>query len=65
MRLRQLRKLEEIELRREQDGLLAERAELDALLGDEALMWRRIADEVGGDRRAVRAADAARPAGGR
>jgi topoisomerase IV subunit A len=47
MRLRQLRKLEEIELRREQEGLLAERADLDALLGNEGLTWRRIADEVG------------------
>ena len=46
MRLRQLRKLEEIELRREQESLLAERAGLDALLGSDALMWRRIADEV-------------------
>ena len=47
MRLRQLRKLEEIELRREQEGLLAERADLDALLGDEGLSWRRIAEEIG------------------
>ena len=46
MRLRQLRKLEEIELRREQGNLLAERTDLDALLGGEALMWRRIADEA-------------------
>src|SRR5512144_2037709 len=46
MRLRQLRKLEEIELRREQENLFAERADLEALLGDEALMWRRIADEA-------------------
>ena len=47
MRLRQLRKLEEIELRREQEGLLADRADLDALLGDEGLSWRRIAEEIG------------------
>ena len=46
MRLRQLRKLEEIELRRERESLLAERVDLDALLGGEALMWRRIADEA-------------------
>ena len=44
MRLRQLRKLEEIELRREQAGLLAERAELDALLAD-------MAADVAADRR--------------
>jgi topoisomerase-4 subunit A len=46
MRLRQLRKLEEIGLRREQESLLAERADLDALLGDEGLTWRRIAGEI-------------------
>jgi topoisomerase-4 subunit A len=46
MRLRQLRKLEEITLISERDGLLEERAGLDALLGDEALLWRRIGDEV-------------------
>ncbi len=37
MRLRQLRKLEEITLISERDGLLAERDGLDALLGNEAL----------------------------
>ncbi|MBL8667235.1 MAG: DNA topoisomerase IV subunit A [Rhodospirillales bacterium] len=46
MRLRQLRKLEEIVLITERDGLLAERAGLDALLADEGLLWRRIAEEV-------------------
>jgi topoisomerase-4 subunit A len=46
MRLRQLRKLEEIELRREQSALEAERADLDALLEDEGLTWRRIAEEL-------------------
>lgn len=46
MRLRQLRKLEEITLISERAGLLAERAGLDALLGDESLLWRRIHDEV-------------------
>ncbi len=60
MRLRQLRKLEEIELRREQEGLLAERADLDALLGDEGLSWRRIAEEIGANRRALRQGDRSR-----
>jgi len=46
MRLRQLRKLEEIELKREQAGLLAERDELEALLADEGLAWAKIAGEV-------------------
>jgi topoisomerase-4 subunit A len=36
MRLRSLRKLEEMELRREQEKLLAEQAELEALLGSTA-----------------------------
>lgn len=36
MRLRSLRKLEEMELRREQEKLLAEQAELDALVGSAA-----------------------------
>jgi topoisomerase-4 subunit A len=36
MRLRSLRKLEEMELRREQEKLLAEQAELDALVGSTA-----------------------------
>ena len=46
MRLRQLRKLEEIALITERDGLLAERAGLEALLADEGLLWRRIAEEI-------------------
>jgi topoisomerase-4 subunit A len=46
MRLRSLRRLEEMELRRERDDLLAERADLGALLADPALQWARIADEV-------------------
>ncbi|MFO1113137.1 MAG: DNA topoisomerase IV subunit A [Rhodospirillales bacterium] len=46
MRLRQLRKLEEIALVTERDGLLAEREGLAALLADEGLAWRRIGEEV-------------------
>ncbi len=51
-RLRSLRRLEEMELRAERDALAAERAELLALLGDAALQWARIAEEL----RAVRKA---------
>src|SRR3546814_15667710 len=40
MRLRALRKLEEIEIRREHDALSAEQAELRELLADEAKQWR-------------------------
>ena len=46
MRLRSLRKLEEMELLREQDALMRERAELDDLLGSDALQWKKIAAEL-------------------
>jgi topoisomerase-4 subunit A len=46
MRLRSLRKLEEMELRRERDALQDERTGLIALLGDEALQWGRISAEL-------------------
>ncbi|NNU81530.1 DNA topoisomerase IV subunit A [Halovulum dunhuangense] len=46
MRLRSLRKLEEMELRRERDALTAERADIVALLDDEGMQWDRIADQL-------------------
>ena len=46
MRLRALRRLEEIELRAERDRLLAERADLSALLEGEGLQWARIAEQL-------------------
>ena len=46
MRLRALRKLEEIELRAERDALLEERAGLEAMLGSEDAQWSRISDEL-------------------
>nr|WP_207186653.1 DNA topoisomerase IV subunit A [Rhodobaculum claviforme] len=46
MRLRALRRLEEIALRREYDALRAERAGLEELCASEALQWRRIAQEL-------------------
>ncbi|WP_273691100.1 DNA topoisomerase IV subunit A [Ketogulonicigenium vulgare] len=46
MRLRSLRRLEEIELVNERDALQAERAGLHALMGDEKLQWSRISDEL-------------------
>jgi len=46
MRLRSLRRLEEMELRRERDGLLVEKADLEDLLADEVLQWGRIADQI-------------------
>ncbi|PXW74466.1 DNA topoisomerase IV subunit A [Blastomonas natatoria] len=42
MRLRSLRKLEEMELRREHDALLAEQAELEELLADPGLQKKRL-----------------------
>ncbi|MDT0681402.1 DNA topoisomerase IV subunit A [Roseicyclus sp. F158] len=46
MRLRSLRRLEEMELRRERDELTEERAGLMDLLGSEELQWQRIAAEL-------------------
>jgi topoisomerase-4 subunit A len=46
MRLRSLRRLEEMELRRERDDLMKERADLDDLIADPALQWKRIASEL-------------------
>jgi topoisomerase-4 subunit A len=46
MRLRNLRKLEEMEIRAERDALSEERAGLVALLADEGAQWARIADEI-------------------
>ncbi len=46
MRLRSLRRLEEIELRREFDELTLERADLEDLLADEGRQWATIADQL-------------------
>ncbi|PTW97670.1 DNA topoisomerase IV subunit A [Pararhodobacter aggregans] len=46
MRLRSLRRLEEMELRRERDELMKERQELQDLLDDPGLQWTRIAQEL-------------------
>ncbi len=46
LRLRALRRLEEMALRAERDALIAERAGLDDLLGSEKLQWKRIAAEL-------------------
>jgi len=47
MRLRALRKLEEMEIRREHDGLTKERKEIGLLLKSEDQQWQRIAGEIG------------------
>jgi topoisomerase-4 subunit A len=46
MRLRNLRKLEEMEIRAEREALIAERTGLAALIASEAAQWSRIADEL-------------------
>ena len=46
MRLRSLRRLEEMELRRERDDLLAEQAGLSGMLASEDSQWSKIAEEL-------------------
>ena len=46
MRLRSLRRLEEMEIRREHDKLSKEKRGLDALMGSEAKRWSAIAKEI-------------------
>ena len=49
-RRRSLRRLEEMELKRELDGLTAEKADIEALLASEPMQWKRVTQEI----RAVR-----------
>ncbi len=51
MRLRSLRRLEEMEIRREHAALEAERAALQALLDEPARRWARIAADLAGMRK--------------
>ena len=46
MRLRSLRRLEEMELIRERDALMEERAGLEDLLAEDGLQWARITEEL-------------------
>src|SRR5262249_3861316 len=46
MRLRNLRKLEEIEIRKEDKDLRAERKEIKGLLGSEQAQWKKVAAEI-------------------
>ena len=46
MRLRSLRKLEEFEIRKEFDGLTAEKGQIEALLASDAKQWQTIKWEV-------------------
>jgi len=46
MRLRSLRRLEEMELVKERDELMAERADLEDLLASQDLQWTRISDQL-------------------
>jgi len=47
MRLRSLAKLEEIEIRKEHDGLSDEKSQIEALLGSEEKQWSTIKWEIG------------------
>jgi len=51
MRLRSLRRLEEMEIRKEHKGLTKERKDMQALLGSEKLRWARIGEEIGDTRK--------------
>jgi topoisomerase-4 subunit A len=46
MRLRNLRKLEELEIRQEDKDLRKERKEIKELLGSEAAQWKKVGDEI-------------------
>ncbi len=46
LRLRSLRKLEEIEIRKEFDGLTGEKAEIEALLASDEKQWSAVAWEI-------------------
>jgi topoisomerase-4 subunit A len=46
MRLRALRKLEEMEIRKERDALLEEQAGLEALVGSKTRQWTRIGKDI-------------------
>ncbi len=50
MRLRALNKLQEIEIKSENEALAAEKQEIETLLASEKLQWGRVADEVRGIR---------------
>ena len=62
MRLRNLRKLEEMEIRKEDKDLRAERKTLKELLGSEKEQWKTVADEIKEVRDEIRPEDAARQA---
>ncbi|RFB80623.1 DNA topoisomerase IV subunit A [Methylovirgula sp. 4M-Z18] len=45
-RLRSLRRLEEMELRRENDALIAERDQIDKLLASDAMQWKVLSSDI-------------------
>ena len=51
MRLRSLRRLEEVELVKERDSLMEERANLEDLLADTLQQWNKIAEEIRGTKK--------------
>ncbi|MEM9522711.1 MAG: DNA topoisomerase IV subunit A [Pseudomonadota bacterium] len=57
MRLRSLRRLEEVELMRERDRLMIERTELEDLLAEEDLQWAKITQQLREIRKSFGSAD--------
>ncbi|RMF08160.1 MAG: DNA topoisomerase IV subunit A [Alphaproteobacteria bacterium] len=53
MRLRSLRKLEELEIRREHEGLEEERRQVTNLLASEKAQWKQVGEEIRGIRELV------------
>ena len=62
MRLRNLRKLEEMEIRQEDKDLRAEKKSLEDLLRSEKEQWKTIAGQITRGARKIRSEDAARQA---
>ncbi len=60
MRLRNLRKLEELEIKKEDKDLRAERKTLKELIGSEKGQWKKVAEEIKEVRGEVRSQDRAR-----
>jgi DNA gyrase/topoisomerase IV subunit A len=63
MRLRSLRRLEEMELNAERDALMKERADLADLLDSERRQWKRIGKELDEVRKSMARTPRLAPAG--
>ena len=61
MRLRTLRRLEEIAMKKELEGLATESSGLEALLASDKRQWRALAKEIAATAEGIRRRHAARP----